>query len=224
MAIPTPETWARFNSRADLFTCAAQDAYVEHLSLRQAIEQAAEDEVGDESHARRHKCEIAGIQTIVFAGMCFESAIYDYAALHLGDEYVRDYLDRIDLLSKWVVCLRLIADYEIATDRAPYASLKQLIKARNRLVHSKSEPARSDIVAQIERLRVEGRKFVQDVDNAFRALVLMSAELEKAIGIAASPLRHFSEDIVSTQVFPAVLKPIVDNCRRIVLAGSNARA
>lgn len=49
-------------------------------------------------------------------------------------------MDKLDTLSKWVVVPRLVSGYKLQKDRAPYAALKALIAARNRIVHSKSEP------------------------------------------------------------------------------------
>lgn len=72
----------------------------------------------------------------------------------------------------------------------------------------------------IERLTAEGQKLAQDVDNAFRALVLMSTELERVVGLEASPLPHFNEDLASTLVIPSVLKPVIDDCRRKILRES----
>jgi hypothetical protein len=71
--------------------------------------------------------------------MCFESAIYEYAGDHLGDAYVQDHIDKLDVLSKWLIVSRLVTGYELRKDQAPYAALKELVSARNKLVHSKSE-------------------------------------------------------------------------------------
>lgn len=54
-----------------------------------------------------------GIQVIVIAGMCLEAAIYDYAVWHLDDTYVNNHLDRLNLLSKWMVIPKLITQREI---------------------------------------------------------------------------------------------------------------
>jgi hypothetical protein len=218
MAIARPETWARIKSNTYLFADIAQRSYVEYLSLNARLEEiGAED--AEMMHDVVHRRDSASVQTILFAAMSFEAAIYDYAALHLGDKYVRDHLDKLDMLSKWIICLRLIAGYEIPKERAPYAALKRLVGARNRLVHSKSELIGGpNTPAQLERARAEIGQRWEDVHTAFRAIVLMSSELERVIGIEACPLPLFNESLVSTLEIPESLRPIVGDCRRIVMA------
>jgi hypothetical protein len=218
MAIARPETWMRIKSNTRLFADAAQLSYLEYLSLNAKLEEIDQEDVETlDDVGRRH--DIAGVQTILFAAMTFEAAIYDYAALHLSDKYVRDHLDKLDMLSKWIICLRLIADYEIPKERAPYAALKRLVGARNRLVHSKSERLGDpNVSAQLERLRAESEQHWEDVHTAFRAIVLMSSELERVVGIDACPLPLFDETLVSTSEIPESLRHIVADCRRIVMA------
>lgn len=59
------------------------------------------------------------IEIIVFCAMSLEAAIYDYAAWHLGDTYVQSHLDKLDLLSKWLVVPRLITGRAIPVGRPP---------------------------------------------------------------------------------------------------------
>ena len=49
----------------------------------------------------------AAFLAIVFAGMTLEAVIYDFAARHLGEEYVKQHIDRLDLVSKWVIVPQL---------------------------------------------------------------------------------------------------------------------
>jgi hypothetical protein len=172
MAIATPETWARINSHTGLFADIAQRSYLDFLSLAARLGEIDPEDI-DTRDDVGHQHDIASVQTILFAAMAFEAAIYDYAALHLGDKYVREHLDKLDVLSKWIVCLRLIAGYELPKERAPYAALKRLVGARNRLAHSKSERFEGESPqAQLERLKAESERHWEDVHTAFRAIVL----------------------------------------------------
>lgn len=80
-------------------------------------------------------CDVA----ICFSAMALESFIYDYSASHLGDNYTDNYIGKLDLLSKWIVVPRLITEEELETDGKAYFLLKNLIRQRNSLVHSKSK-------------------------------------------------------------------------------------
>jgi hypothetical protein len=78
------------------------------------------------------------ITAVVFAAMCLEAFIYDYAALCLSDTYVQKYLDKLDLVSKWIVFPRLVSGKEIPRDSHAFERLRKLSRARNDLVHLKS--------------------------------------------------------------------------------------
>jgi hypothetical protein len=52
----------------------------------------------------------AAMIAVTFAGMTLEAFFYDYAADALGDQYVRDHLDKLDLPSKYLVYPKLVCD------------------------------------------------------------------------------------------------------------------
>jgi hypothetical protein len=75
-----------------------------------------------------------------FGVMCLEAFIYDYAAHNFTDTFSKKYLDKLDLLSKWIIIPRLVLKKEFPTDSKAFQDLNALIKERNSLVHSKSKP------------------------------------------------------------------------------------
>jgi hypothetical protein len=80
----------------------------------------------------------ASLIVIVFSAMVLESYIYDYAARHLTDAYVRDHIDKLDTISKWIIVPKLITGKELPRHRKWFGSLKRLIKTRNSIIHHKS--------------------------------------------------------------------------------------
>jgi mevalonate kinase len=76
--------------------------------------------------------------------MCLESFIYDYAAHNLSDIYVKKYLDKLGLKSKWLIIPRLVTGKDFPTDSKAFQGLQKLIEERNKLVHYKSRPEPSD--------------------------------------------------------------------------------
>lgn len=76
---------------------------------------------------------------IVFSAIAVESYIYDYAARHLSDKFVQSYLDKLDLISKWVLVPRLITGKSLPQSGKWMMLLKALVKERNSIVHSKSK-------------------------------------------------------------------------------------
>lgn len=92
----------------------------------------------------RSQLEISAEQdftiSICFSAMALEAFIYDYAARNLGDGYVSQYLDKLDLTSKWLVVPRLITGSVIDSGCQAINLLRELVRERNHLVHSKSKP------------------------------------------------------------------------------------
>ncbi len=83
----------------------------------------------------------SAVSTIVFAGMCLEAEAYDYAAIHLTDAYTTAHLDKLDLISKWVLIPKLITGHTAADcdvlhsdDPKPLWYVPLDDKARNPLV------------------------------------------------------------------------------------------
>ena len=118
---------------------------------------------------------------VVFGAMCLEAFIYDYAAAHFSDTYVRNYLDGIDFVAKWVVVPKLVTGKYFPTDSQAFELLKKLCKERNELVHAKSKPAPADsntilVMAQEYQQKTnETRKTL----NPYDAIVEVLTELRK---------------------------------------------
>lgn len=72
--------------------------------------------------------------TIIFAALILEAYINEYGARGL-QVYFDRYLDRIDLLSKWVVIPRLSEGINFDQHKSLLSKISSLISARNRLVH-----------------------------------------------------------------------------------------
>lgn len=209
--------FARILTLTSMYAEGCERGYDEYLSCNERIIEIGEVEYDPEQWELSRRGDIAGLQTIVFAAMCFESAIYEYAADHLGDGFVQDHIDKLDVLSKWLVVLRLVAGYELRKDQAPYCALKALVSARNRLVHSKSEPVDpKNLSSQLTRVRAEVEKHDAAVHNAYRALLLMSMDLECAIGVSENPLPSYNPEVALGLNIPLRLRPVVSECRAII--------
>ncbi len=79
--------------------------------------------------------------TVVFSAVAVEAYIYDYAARRLSDKFVQAYMDKLDLVSKWVIIPRFITGKSLPETGKWQALLKGLVKERNSIVHSKSQAA-----------------------------------------------------------------------------------
>jgi hypothetical protein len=89
----------------------------------------------------RQEYEIAKISfiVIVFSVMITESYIYDYAARHLGDSYVKKHLDQLDTFRKWIKIPKLITGKELSRRQLWASPLQKIIKVRNKITHHKTQ-------------------------------------------------------------------------------------
>lgn len=77
---------------------------------------------------------------IIFACAATELYINDAGARLLGDTYFRVHVERIDLLSKWVLVPRLASNHQMDRGGRAYELLHGVIGLRNDLMHPKSRP------------------------------------------------------------------------------------
>lgn len=75
---------------------------------------------------------------IIFTAIAVEAYIYDYAARHLGDSFVRDHLDKLDTISKWIIVPELVTGKGLSQRQHWHGKLKRVIQARNSITHYKS--------------------------------------------------------------------------------------
>lgn len=155
------------------------DEYLEYLDASRPIE----DEIAD-----------AASIVIVFAAIAAEAYIYDFAAKHLGDNYVERHLDKLSLQSKWVVVPKLVKGYTLASDGQAFQALVELSRDRNEIVHAKTRemPAWGSDSANKLIMRADGIDV--RADRAIRALDTLLAECQKFDSSGAHFFRAKSEN------------------------------
>jgi len=85
---------------------------------------------------------------IVFTALCLEAFINNYGIARLSKNYFINYLDKLDLVAKWIVIPRVITRKRIGPGSKPVQDLSWLIAQRNRLVHYKSREIPIDKVKE----------------------------------------------------------------------------
>lgn len=79
------------------------------------------------------------IQSLISLAIFIEGFINEIGITELGSRYFNDNLDKLSVLSKWEVTLRLIYGQGLKKDSQYYESIKSIIKKRNTLVHYKTK-------------------------------------------------------------------------------------
>jgi len=117
---------------------------------------------------------------IVFAAMCLEAFIYDYAAYNFSGKFVKNYIDKLDLESKWVVIPQLVTGKRFDTDSEAFELLVKLVRYRNKLVHakSKSRPTYDGLKKSTEG-KTCGEDRLTMVKNSCKAIKELLRELDK---------------------------------------------
>lgn len=206
--------WIRVDSLVDTYAEIAENAFA--LFLNDVIHPAPlfhPQFNPDEFLNQDRQKSINGIKTIVFSAMAIEAAAFDLAASQLGDKVATQYLDKMDLLGKWMIVPRLVCGRSLREDGPAVNALRVLIKARNGLVHPKSKEwdrAGKAEVAMIDRWT----KFEKDqVPNAFKTLVLLSLELDALLNTLQTILPSYEE--LRTPPRDPLVKDVVQRCRMI---------
>lgn len=208
--------WARYNALAWSYFSIAESAYGKFLEAYKHVMPITMNEDPSEyfeviSHIRE-----SSFQTIVFSAMSCETAIFDLAATQLGDDYASKYLDKLDLVSKWMIVRSLICGRSFKPDGPAINSLRSLTKVRNLLVHHKSQPADAE-PKSIRQANQQMGKIIRATDEAFRTVILLSLELNRVLGIRLGVLPSFELDVVSfpDSNRPEALSSVISRCREI---------
>lgn len=128
------------NARANAFASIAEKAYYAH---REAF---AEYECADCVETRLRYSMTAreqGTVSIVMFGMALEAALYT-TGMYYFSKTAYSKADRAPVMEKWCAVIEGAYDFRLQEDGTLYKAIKQVVQARNELVHSKSEVFRRE--------------------------------------------------------------------------------
>lgn len=130
----------------------------------------------------------AALTVVVFAAMALEAYIYDYAARQLGDMYVKNHLEKLDVVSKWVVIPELVTGRELPGRSKWYPALKELIKARNGVIHHKSS------TLPVASSTAEVAQYFQNIDADSKLICRMAKQSAALLGILADRIAEIDPE------------------------------
>lgn len=118
-------------------------------------------------------------QTIVFTALAVESYIYDYGARNLGDRIMSENLDKLDVLSKWIIIPRMVTGKSLDKSKRSYMNLKKLVKARNRIIHNKSSEINMEMFDEVVADMIEKESELKQLAlGAINILIDLAEEIE----------------------------------------------
>ncbi|RMP44307.1 hypothetical protein [Pseudomonas syringae group genomosp. 3] len=209
------DSWVIADSMVDTYAEIAEEAFgcflFEKANPVPKPERPSDARAYDQQETRK---TVAGIKTIVFSAMALEAAAYEFALIQLGEPLAKTYLDRLDVVGKWVVIPRLVCGRSLREDGPAINGLKGLVTARNELVHHKTQEW--DRAGKAEKaMRQRWASFEADqVSNAFKTLILLSLELN-AVLETGGPLPPFEKGWIHADKRNPLVQHVVHRCREI---------
>jgi len=117
---------------------------------------------------------------ITFSTLSLEAYINHYAISRLSRNYLTNYLDKLDLLSKWIVIPRMITGKQLDPGSKSVQDLSWLITVRNKLMHYKSRKMRIDEIKESDFFwEFDAEKAIKTVKN----LLLGLKKIDKKVDI-----------------------------------------
>jgi hypothetical protein len=110
---------------------------------------------------------------IIFAALTLEAFINHYGISRLSKNYFLNYLDKLDVLSKWMVLPKLITRKQLDPGTSAMQDLSWLIAVRNKLVHYKSR------MIKIDDLRESDFLWETDAQRAINTVKRLIPRLKK---------------------------------------------
>lgn len=77
---------------------------------------------------------------VVFFVLAMEAYINYYAVMRLGKKYTEQHIDRLDLVSKWVIVPHLALGRRVLPEGETLTNLRKVVRLRNQIAHPKAGP------------------------------------------------------------------------------------
>lgn len=126
----------------------------------------------------RNDRDAAGHIAIIFAAMCLEAIINHYAISRISKSYFENYLDKLEVKSKWIIIPNLTSNAEFNRDSQAFELLDKVITLRNNLVHYKSRIIEYTFELS-DKTKKEEDKIVADVKVSIKAMIFVIEELKR---------------------------------------------
>jgi hypothetical protein len=158
----------------------AIDTYKEIVKLEKELKELRENESkskkssGDFVDKLAEKYDRIGrlvLIVIIFCATSLEAYINHYAISRLSRNYLKTYLDKLDLFSKWIIIPRIITGTQLNAGSKALQELSWLVTLRNKLVHYKSRKVQISDLKETDFLwRDDAKRAIETVKNLAREL------------------------------------------------------
>ena len=116
---------------------------------------------------------------VVFSAFTLEAYINHYGISRLSRNYFSKYLDKLDLLAKWLVIPRVVTGKKLNPGSATMQDLSWLVSLRNRLAHFKSKTVTTEDIEKSDWLWYEdAEKAVRTVNRVVSLLKQIDTKVD----------------------------------------------
>lgn len=153
----------------------------EHDGLQKQLgrDKSADDDIADQLARKNDAIGELALVVIVFCAFTLEAYINDYAINRLSKNYLKNYLDKLDLVAKWVVIPRLVSREQLDPGSRPLQHIAWLVELRNKLAHYKSKELTVDQIKESDFLWYEdAERAITVVKEAVLALGRLDRKAE----------------------------------------------
>ena len=175
------------NLNSPFFFRICEDNYKRFKNCEHELLALPKDEFVEFNHDRRNELQDErdkyGTIVVVFAAMCLEAFIYDYAVHYLSESCAKKF-DRYSHIKKWEVIPKQVTGTQIPANSKAFELLRELIKNRKNFVHTKSkrmpENRDDEFFDNVENNKVkEERQRATNAHKAYQTLKEIFIELDK---------------------------------------------
>ena len=132
---------------------------------------SSSDEIVDLIARKNDRIGYLALIVVVFSALWIEAFINDYAIGRLSKNYFKKYLDKLDVLSKWIVIPRITTGTQLDPGSKALQDLDWLTELRNKLVHYKSKKI------EVEQIQTTDFLWESDAKRAIETVINLALEL-----------------------------------------------
>ena len=143
------------------------------LQVNTSEQDKSSDDFADKVAEKNDRIGRLALVVVVFCATSLEAFINYYAIRRLSKNYLKTYLDKLDLLSKWIVIPRITTGTQLDAGVKAFQDLSWLINLRNKLVHYKARKV------NIKELKDTDFLWSEDTKRAIETVKNVAQELKK---------------------------------------------
>lgn len=149
------------------------DKEINELQVNTSKSDKSSDDFTDKVAEKNDRIGRLASIVIIFCATSLEAYINHYAINRLSKNYLKTYLDKLDLFSKYIVIPRIVTGIQLNAGSRALQELSWLIALRNKLVHSKSRKI------QINDMKETDFLWGKDAKRAIETVKNLAQELKK---------------------------------------------